>query len=464
MSSCTPSNPISTRMTPSNLSRNQVHQLWREFVNPQYVDLLESLDFGRHFTWAQGTKLRDGEGRLYTDFLAGFGVHNVGHNHPRLVKRLCEELQVCGPSMLNVDAPLPAAQLAERLSGMTHPDLCRTVFASSGTEAVEAAIKAVRAATGRSVILSCQGGWHGLSTGALAIMGDGEHRRGFGPLLADVAQVPFGNTPALEEACAEHRPAGFFVEPIQGEGGVCVPAPSYLREAADICRRAGCLLVIDEIQTGLGRTGTDFATDFGSVVPDVLLVGKALSGGLVPVSACMTTAEVWSRAFAGPGRSNLCASTFGGGRLAMVTGLEVLNILEDECLADRAAELGGFLLDGLRGLAAKHPVIRGVHGRGLLVGIEFALPTGLLAAVVPDWARQQLFAQVVAAVLLRDHNLLTQTCGLASHVLRVEPPLVMCREEIQGFLAALDQVLTEYPSFRSATWSAFKKTALGMKL
>jgi hypothetical protein len=142
-------------------------------------------------------------------------------------------------------------------------------------------------------------------------------------------------------------------------------------------------------------------------------------------------------------RSNLCASTFGGGRLAMITGLEVLDILKEERLADRAAELGSFLLDGLRGLAAKHPVIREVRGRGLVAGIEFALPTGLLAAVVPNWARQQLFAQVAAAVLLRDHNLLTQTCGLASHVLRVEPPLVISREEIQGFLVALDQVLTE---------------------
>jgi acetylornithine/succinyldiaminopimelate/putrescine aminotransferase len=366
--------------------------------------------------------------------------------------------------MLHVDAPLPAAQLAERLSGMTHPALCRTVFASSGTEAVEAAIKAVRAATGRPMLLSCQGGWHGLSTGALALMGDGEHRRGFGPLLADVAQVPFGDSAALAEACARHRPAAFFVEPIQGEGGIRVPVPGYLREAADICRRTGCLLVIDEIQTGLGRTGTDFATDFRSVVPDVLLVGKALSGGLIPVSACMMTAEVWSRAFSGPGRCNLCASTFSGGRLAMITGLEVLDILREERLADRAAELGDVLLDGLRGLAAKHSMVREVRGRGLLVGIEFALPAGPLAAVVPRWARQQLFAQVVAAVLLRDHNLLTQTCGLASHVLRVEPPLVISREEIQGLLVALDQVLAEYPSFRSATWSAFKRTALGMEL
>ena len=449
---------------PQSGRKSQVHALWRKFVNPDYVDLLESLDYGRHFTWAQGTKLRDEEGRLYTDFLAGFGVHNAGHNHPRLISRLCEELAACGPSMLNIDAPLPAALLAEQLSGMTHSTLCRTVFTSSGTEAVEAAIKIARAATGRSLLLSCHGGWHGLSTGALALMGNTEHCQGFGPLLADVVQIPFGDVAALEDACARHRPAAFFVEPIQGEGGIHVPATSYLHDAAEICRKAGCLLVIDEIQTGLGRTGTDFATNFAELVPDVLLVGKALSGGLVPVAACLTTAETWSRALAGPSRCNLCASTFGGGRLAMTVGLEMLNILRKECLAGRAREMGGLLLDGLRNLADKHPVIRKVLGEGLLVGIEFEPPSGLLAAVVPRWAREQLFAQVVTAVLLRDHGLLTQTCGLAPNVLRIEPPLVITREEIQGLLDALDQVLAEYPSFRSATWSAFRKTALGMDL
>jgi acetylornithine/succinyldiaminopimelate/putrescine aminotransferase len=451
-------------MTAAARNRNEAHRLWRQFVNPGYVDLLESFDFGRHFTWAQGTKLRDDEGREYIDFLAGYGVHNVGHNHPRLVERLREELARLGPSMLNVDAPLPAGLLAERLAGVTHPALCRAIFASSGTEAVEAAIKVVRAATGRGTLVACRGGWHGLSTGALALMDDEDHRRGFGSLLADVVHVPFGDLTALEEACRRHRPAGLFVEPIQGEGGIRVPPADYLRDAAAICRKAGCLLAVDEIQTGLGRTGRLFATDFATTAPDVLLVGKALSGGLVPAAVCLTTDETWSRSLAGPRRCNLCASTFAGGRLAMTAGLEVLDILEQERLAERARELGGFLRSGLRELAGRHPVIREVRGQGLLVAIEFAEPSGLVAAAVPRWARRQLFAQVVAAVLLRDHGLLTQTCGLAANVLRIEPPLVITRDEIRAMLDALDQVLAAYPSFRTATWSAFRKTALGMEL
>jgi acetylornithine/succinyldiaminopimelate/putrescine aminotransferase len=445
-------------------NRDQVHAVWRQFVNPDYIDLLESFDFGRYFVSAADTKLRDDQGREYTDFLAGFGVHNVGHNHTRLIARLAEELACGGPSMLNVDAPLPVSRLAERLSGMTHPSLCRTVFASSGTEAVEAAIKLVRAATGRGTLVSCRGGWHGLSTGALALMDDEEHRQGFGPLLSDVVHVAFGDAAELEKACRQHRPAGFFVEPIQGEGGIRIPSAHYLRDAAEICRKSGCLLVIDEIQTGLGRTGANFVTDFPAVLPDFLLVGKALSGGLVPAAACLTTAETWSKAMGGPRRCTLCASTFAAGRLAMTAGLAVLDILRDEQLAERARKLGNFLLAGLKRLAERHAAIHEVRGQGLLAGIEFVEPSGLLAAATPRWARRQLFAQVVAAVLMRDHRLLLQTCGLAPNVLRIEPPLTVSKEEIEGLLAALDQVLTAYPSFGAAAWSAFRKTALGREL
>jgi acetylornithine/succinyldiaminopimelate/putrescine aminotransferase len=441
-------------------NRQSVHALWRKFVNPDYVDLLESFDFGQRFTRAEGTSLFDENGRKITDFLAGFGVHNIGHNHPRLIRRMHETLDAIEPSMLNVDAPLPVAQLAERLCHVAHPDLCRVVFTSSGAEATEVAIKTARAATGRSTLVACDGAWHGLTTGSISLMGDADHRQRLGPLLPDVIHVPFGDATALKETCRKHKPAAFFVEPIQGEGGIRVPPPEYLGEASRICRKHGCLLVIDEIQTGLGRAGRMFATDFADSLPDILLIGKALSGGVVPVAACMMTAAAWSRAFSGPTRCNQCMSTFSGGRLAMAAGLETLNIVEDEHLADRACELGGVLLDGLQELARKHSVIREVRGRGLLVGVEFEPVAGLSAAVVPRWARQQLFVQVIAAVLLRDHGFLTQACGLAPAVLRLEPPLVISRDEIATLLEALDAVLTAYPSPGSAVMAAFRKTIL----
>jgi acetylornithine/succinyldiaminopimelate/putrescine aminotransferase len=451
-------------MAADGWNRVRVHGLWRDFVNPDYVQLLETFDFGRHFVWAQGTRLRDDEGREYTDFLAGYGVHNIGHNHPCLVRRLRETLEACGPSMLNVDAPLPAGLLARQLCQLTHPDLCRVVFASSGAETAETAIKAARAATGRNMIVVCHDAWHGLTTGTLSLRGDREQLRGYGALLADVVQVPFGDAAALERVCTQQKPAAFFVEPIQGEGGMRIPEPGYLTEAGRICRKAGCLLVVDEIQTGLGRTGTLFATDFAEVRPDLLLVGKALSGGLVPVAACLMTARVWSQAFSGPGRCHLCASTFGGGRLAMEAGLETLRIVADEQLAARAQQQGRVLLAGLQQLATRHAVIREVRGLGLMAGVEFQPPHGLLPGLVPRWARQQLFAQVVAAVLLRDHGLLTQPCGLAPAVLRIEPPLVIAREEIEALLAALDRVLAAYPSHTAAVLAAMRKTVLGREL
>lgn len=451
-------------MSPDDWNRTTVHEHWRRFVNPDYVDLLEAFDFGRRFTWAEGTKVRDEEGREYTDFLAGFGVHNVGHNHPRLVRRLHEALDNGQPSMLNVDAPLPAAELAEELNRQAHPDLCRVVFTSSGAEAVEAAIKAARASTGRRMLVSCHGAWHGLTAGALSLMGDVEQRRRLGPLLDDVVQVPFGDVGALEQTCRHHRPAAFFVEPIQGEGGIRIPEADYLPQASRICHKVGCLLVVDEIQTGLGRTGTTFATDFAKVRPDMLLVGKAMSGGMIPAAACMLTARVWKRAFSGPGRATICTSTFAAGRLAMVTGLETLRILHEERLAVRARELGEALLDRLRALAAKHPIIREVRGQGLLAAVEFQPPSGLLPAAVPRWARQQLFAQVVSAILLRDHGYLTQPCALAPTVLRLEPPLVVSCEEIDGLVDALDQALTVCPTHAAAVKAAFRKAVLGRQL
>jgi len=446
------------------LSRDEAHDLWRRYVNPDHVELLEALDFGRRFVRAEGTKLYDESGRAYTDFLAGYGVHSLGHNPPRVVAALREALEAGGPSMLNVDAPIEAGRLAERLSAMTRPELCRAVFANSGAEAVDAAIKAARAATGRRTVLSCQNGYHGLSVGAISLIGDEGSRRAFSPLLAETAQVPFGDLAALEAACARAKPAAFFVEPIQGEGGIRVPPAGYLREASRICRAHGVLLVLDEIQTGLGRTGAEFATDFAELCPDALLVGKALSGGLIPVAAALLTAEVWERAFSGPERCHLVTSTFAGNRLAMTAGLEVLAVLHEEGLASRAGELGGVLLEGCRELARRQEMIRDVRGRGLLIGIEFQKPSGLLLKAVPSWAREGLYAQVVSALLLHEHGFLTQPCSLAENVLRLEPPLVVAREEIDRFLEALDQALTKCPSPNSAVFAVFRKKILGGRM
>lgn len=446
------------------MNRQEAHHRYKRSVNPGKVELLEALDFGRLFVRAEGCRLWDDQGREYLDFLSGFGVHNIGHNHPRLCEALCASLAQTLPSMLNIDAPVAQTLLAERLTALTHPSLCRIAWANSGAEAVEMAIKTARAATGRETLLSCTGAYHGLTTGALSLMDDPGHRKPFGALPGKTVQIPFHDINALQNACRRHRPAVFFVEPVQGEGGIHVPAANYLANCAEICRKEGCLLAIDEIQTGLGRTGPLFATDFSQVVPDLLMLGKALSGGIVPVAACLIGEQAWEQAFGSAAHCHLNASTFAGGQLAMTAGLTVLDILADDHLCARAATTGAFLRIKLNEIAAKHKMILDVRGAGLLFGVEFQPARGLLMRAVPAWARQSLYAQVVSALLLQDHGIITQPCSLKQNVLRLEPPLGIGEAEVTQFCAALDEVLRKVPTQNAALRSAFRKSILRREL
>ncbi|HEY3319280.1 MAG TPA: aspartate aminotransferase family protein [Planctomycetota bacterium] len=435
------------------MNRDEGHRLWREFVNPEFITLLETLDFGRCFTRASGTRLYDETGAEYLDCLAGFGVHNIGHNHPRVIGALHQALKSQMPSMLNVDAPMAIGALAARLTRCTHPSLCRTTFANSGAEAVDVAIKAARAATGRRHIISCTGAYHGLSVGAMSLM-DTDARQLYG-CDADSTHVEFGDLTALDKVCAEKSPAAFIVEPIQAEGGIRVPDKNYLRNAECVCRTHGCLLIVDEIQTGFGRTGRLFATPFSEVIPDILVLGKGLSGGLVPVAATLMSAEIWSRGFGTAQRCRLNSSTFAGGHLAMVAGLETLDVIESEDLAARADQLGEYTLSRLRELAGRHLIIKSVRGRGLLIGVEFNAPSGLLMHAIPGWARAGLLAHVVAAKLLSENGILAEVCSLAHGVLRFEPPLIINTDDAQRFVSALDHVLERIPSHNAAVWQAF---------
>lgn len=415
-------------------------------VNPGFVKLLSVLGYGRTFVRAQGTRVWDETGREYIDFLAGFGVHNLGHNHPKLIGALQRALADVPPSMLNIDAPLCQGALASELNRLTHPELCRMFFANSGAEAVGMALKTAWAATGRRAILACHGAYHGLTPGALGITDAPSLHIFFGQQPQDVAFIPFGDIGALEQACATKPPAAFFMEPIQAEGGIRVPGPDYMVKAAAICRSHGTLLIADEIQTGLGRTGALFATEFDRVVPDILLLGKALSGGVVPIAVGMTRADVWNKPFSSLEHCNPHASTFAGGHLACTAAMAVLSVIREEDLVANTRHTGAILREGLCRLATHHPAIRGIRGRGLLYGIELESGCGIMGHAVPAWAREGLFAQVVCALLLRDHNIIAQPCSLFPNVLRIEPPLVIVEDEINLLLTALDRVLKACPS------------------
>jgi putrescine aminotransferase len=415
-------------------------------VNPAFVKLLGLFGYGRLFVRARDVWVWDHQGRQYLDFLAGFGSANIGHNHPRLLARLRTFLDEDALNLCHVGPSADAAALAEALARLADP-LTVCLFANSGGEAVEAGLKLARAATGRAAFLYCQGGFHGTNLGTLSVMGEERLRRPFEPLLPGCERVPFGDLAALKTHLATRRFAAFLVEPIQAEAGVVMPPAGYLAEAQELCRRAGTVLVLDEVQTGLGRTGPMFAYQAEGFVPDVLVLAKALSGSLVPIGAALTRPELHARAYGATDRFDLHSSTFAGNALSCVTALETLGIVAEEDLSRKSADRGEELLAGLRQRLAGHPLVRDVRGRGLLVGVELG-PTesGFLNRLSPalvELISKRAFGQWVALRLL-ERGIICQPASQSWNVLKLEPPLTVRGEHVGQMVAALGGVLDEY--------------------
>jgi len=416
-------------------------------VNPAFVKLLGVFGYGRVFTRARDVWLWDDQDRQYVDFLAGFGSVNLGHNHPRLMARLQRLLAEDALHFCHVGVTEHSALLGEALCKRLDAPLEVVLLASSGGEAVEAGMKLARAATRRSAFVFCEDGFHGTSFGTLSVMGAERMRKPFEPLLAGCHRVPFGNLEALERVLKREKVAAFVVEPLLGEGGVVPPPPGYLKDAQALCCKHGALLVLDEVQTGLGRLGRRFAYQGQGFVPDVLVLAKALSGGAVPVSAAITSAEVHGRAYGGMDRFDLHSTTFGGNALACTAAMETLDILDDEGLVANAAARGAELLEGLRRRLAGHPLVRDIRGEGLLVGVELG-PTesGLFNRLVPGLVGQvseKVFGQWAALRLLEEGIV----CQPASHrwdVLRLEPPLTVKPAEIERVVDAVARILGDY--------------------
>ena len=423
-------------------------------VNPAIVKLLSALGHGRVYTRAQGTKLWDADGNEYLDGLAGLGTANLGHNPPRLLERVREMLGDDTPSVVHAGIAPHAAELGARLSRLTAP-LTRCLFSTTANEAVDGAIKLARAATRRKAILYCKGAFHGTGIGGLSVMGYGRLRDPFEPLLPQCYETEFDDLPSLDRALAQHKPAAFLVEPIQAEAGVIVPRRDYLTQARDLCHAHGALLVLDETQTGLGRTGSMFAyQDEPGATPDVLVVGESLGGGLVPVAATITTPDIHERAYGRIDRFDLHGSTFSGWALGCRVGLATLDLLEEDGLVGAARARGEQLIERLRDEVANHPFVRGVSGRGLLVGLELG-PTiprsrGLLGRIVPqlvDLVSKRVFGQWLAVRLL-DHGILCQPASQQWNVLKIEPPLSITEPEIDQIVDSIVAVLGEYTELR----------------
>lgn len=442
-----------------NMNESEVLSLHKKYLNSSYIDLIQSLGHGTYFKRATGTKIYDDKNVEYTDFLSGYGVHNIGHNNKELINHLNKELITESPSFLNMDAPIGSAVLAQKLTEYTNAQLTRVSYANSGSEIVEFAIKTARAATKRLPIISCKESYHGLSIGALSLMDDETHRKPFGDLLGNVHFVKFGDLNEFEDKVKENKPAAFIVEPIQSEGGIIIPSEDYFTEVSKICRKHNVLLIIDEVQTGIGRCGSIFRTDFSKFTPDILLIGKALSGGLIPISACIMTEEVYKKAHHGMKKCFLYSSTFAGGHLACQCAIKTLEIVKKNRLAEESNSKGNYLLEQLNQLKNKHKIIKGVRGAGLLIGVEFETPKGLLVKPIPSKIKNSFYTYIITAKLMQDYKLILQACSIKGEVLRIEPPLTITKEEIDFLIDSLDKTLTEMPNHITA-WNKLVKNKL----
>ncbi len=336
-------------------------------LNPQMGRILRTLGFDKVWTGGEGAHLIDREGERYLDLFGGYGVFAVGRNHPEVIGALRETLDAQTGNLPQLGVTLLSGVLAEQLLSRAPARVDAMVPANSGTEAVEAAIKIARAATGRPRVLYAEHAFHGLTLGALSINGNEEFRAGFGPLLADCRAVPFGDEQALAAELARGDVAALVLEPVQGKG-VNLPPPGYLQAAQRLCRDAGTLFVCDEVQTGIGRTGRFLALEHWQLEPDLICVAKALSGGYVPIGAVLVSRPVFDAVFDGMERAVRHGSTFGGNDLAAAAALATLRVLDAERLLERAERLGEMLLELTRPLAEEFEVVREVRGLGPDVG------------------------------------------------------------------------------------------------
>jgi putrescine aminotransferase len=350
---------------------------YEKHVNRGFISYRKAITEAGEFAaleWSgQGALLQGLLGREYIDCLGGYGIFSAGVNHPRIVKAVQDQMGRMALNSQELLEPWRAA-LAKLLAVTTPGELGCSFFINNGTDAVEGAIKLARLHTGRNTFLATLGGFHGKSMGSLSLMGKASFRTPFSGGLQDVRFAPFGDAAALEQEFAKAEAVGtpiaaFVVEPVQGEAGAVVPPDDYLPRARELCTEYGALLIADEIQTGMGRTGKLWAVDHWSVEPDIMCLGKSIGGGVMPLSAFVSTPEIWEVLIPNP---VIHSTTFGGNPMACAAGIAAITVTLEEDLPGQAATKGDFMMEQLRALQARYPqVLAGVSGKGLLIGLEF---------------------------------------------------------------------------------------------
>jgi ornithine--oxo-acid transaminase len=423
--------------------RGDNFQLHLDLMNPQLARVLKTLGFDRFYERGEGCYLYDDRGDRYLDFLSGFGVYALGRSHPALKQALHQAIDLDLPNLVQMDCALLPGLLAEQLVGRSHDGIERVYFCNSGAEAVETAIKFARRATGRTRIVHCDHAFHGLTTGALALNGGEEFRQGFAPLLPGCTEVPFGDLDRLAKELRRGDVAAFVAEPIQGKGVNMAPE-GYWPAVQDLCRRHKTLFVADEVQVGMGRTGKFFAHEHWGVEPDIITMSKALSGGYIPVGAVLCSDKVFMSVYSSIERALVHSTTFGRNQLAMVAGLATLEAFDDEDIVERARRTGLAFEERLAPLVDRYEMLHEVRGKGLIIGLVFGKPSSRRLRMrwqAVEAMRTALFSQMMVVPLFHRHRILTQVAADNMNVVKLLPPLIAGDEEVDYFVAALDDVL-----------------------
>lgn len=402
---------------------------YEKYINPAQAKLFRFMGLASVEGHAEGWTITDSEGRKFIDCLGGYGMFALGHRHPKVieaVEKALHTMPMCGKVLFN----RPMADLAEALAEITPGELQYSFFVNSGTEAVEGCLKVARLATKRRKFVAANNAFHGKTIGSLTATGRDLYRDPFKPLLDGFTHVPFGDVAAME-AVVDEETAAVILEPIQGEGGIIIPPAGYMHQVKELCEAKGALLIADEVQTGIGRTGAWFGVNHENVKPDLMACAKALGGGVMPIGAIIGTPRAWQGLIEAP---FLHTSTFGGNQLACAAGVAAINVIREENLLERGAETGAYLKAGLENIALEFPdVIKEIRGKGMMIGIELTKEGagGMLMSLMID-------KSIIVAYTLNNPK-----------VIRMEPPLIMPKEVV-------DYVLEQFRDAVAATNSVIE--------
>jgi ornithine--oxo-acid transaminase len=421
----------------SHLSKRHVH--------PRLLKLFEVGGMNTAFMRGEGNYLYDGDGNRYLDFLSGGGVHFIGRNHPEMKEAIEDINSMDLPNLCVVNASVLGGLLAEQLLELGGPHLSKVLYANSGTEAMDVCVRFARQATGRRRYLYLDGAFHGRSYASISMCGFEELRGSQEPLMPTCTPIPPNDINVLRRELSRGDVAAFVFEPVQGMT-TTVMEEGYLREARTLCEEYGTIMIADEIQTGLGRTGTWFGCHAAGVRPDMMTVSKTLSGGEVPVSAVMMTDDVYEKVYSKVTSGPVYFSTFAENNLAMAAGLATLKVLRDMDAPKRAQEISDKLRDGLAEMAKHYDVIKKVKGKGLMCSIYFrdsAQPSLKLQQKLMGMADEGSFAAAVNMKMYTEQHVITQIPGPGLNGIKILPPVTSTDQDIDYFLAALEDTIAE---------------------